>query len=251
MVKRKINGYTPGFTAFKPPRKVSKGRKYIVAKRTMPTIVPGYTRASGFYGRFTGRAGELKFHDIDVDDASIAINSAIQNSGTINIIAQGTAEDERLGRKCTVKRIMFRYNLTLPVVTDTPISETVRMIVYLDTQCNGATATASGVTGILTSDNYQSYNNLANSQRFRILYDRLHFLAAPSGAGNGTANDFSPYQVNGSFYKKCDIPLEFNSTTGALTEIRSNNICVMTVSKIGSLVALDGKIRLRFADQSG
>ena len=48
-------------------------------------------------------------------------------------------------------------------------SNLVRIIVYLDRQCNGA---AAGVTDLLESASYLSFRNLANQSRFKFLYDK-------------------------------------------------------------------------------
>ncbi len=209
----------------------------------------GYDRTSGYYGRFSGAQGELKFHDVDVDDASIAANGTILNSGSINLIPQGVTEKTRVGRKCVIRSIGWRYNYNVAILASATAqaAETVRLIMYLDKQCNGATA---AVTDLLESDNYQSFNKLANSGRFRILMDRLVLLEPLAGAGDGAANDFAGFGANGAFYKTCNIPLEFSSTTGAITEIRSNNIGVLILGKVGTTATLDSKVRLRFSDGS-
>ncbi len=192
---------------------------------------------------------ELKFHDIDVDTADILAAGVIMNSGSVNLIAQGVTESQRVGRKCTIKSINWRYQIELSASSGTTFqeSDTMRIIMYLDKQCNGATAT---ITGILESANYQSFNNLANKNRFRTLYDQTHTLNTQGGAGNGTANDFGPQKVTGSFFKQCDIPIEFDSTTGAITEIRSNNLGVLVIAEQGGISTFDSKLRLRFSDGS-
>lgn len=192
--------------------------------------------------------GELKYHDVDVNDASIASNGVIQNTGSINLIPQNTSETGRIGRKCTVKSIMWRYNLELGAQSVVGNAETIRLIVYLDKQANGATASVSGNGGILASDNYQAFNNLNNKSRFQILFDKVEVLNPQAAAGDGTTNDAADVELNGSFYKACNIPLEFSDDTGAITELRSNNIGVMTVAKVGTLAALVSKVRLRFSD---
>ncbi len=190
-------------------------------------------------------AGEMKFHDLAVTDGTIAQNGVIQTTGTINIIPQGVTEVQRVGRKCTVTKIQWRWNVVNAGGAAVGTSETVRLIVYLDKQCNGATA---AVTDILETDDYQSFRNLSNTGRFVILYDYTVTLNPQASAGNGTANDTATVAENGTFYKDCNIPIEFSSTTGALTEIRSNNLAVMTVAKEGNLATLDSEIRLRFGD---
>ncbi len=203
---------------------------------------PGADRVGGYYGRYSN-GGELKFHDVDLDDAVVSQAATVTDS--INKIPQGITEKTRIGRKCTIKSILWRYNLRLPATSTTgDTSDTVRVILYLDKQCNGATIAD---TDLLESDDFQSFNNLANSGRFRVLMDRNHTMASPSGLGNGTTNFFGENREDFTFFKKCNIPIEFNNTTGAITEIRSNNIGVILVSESG-LVQFGSKIRLRFSD---
>ncbi len=205
----------------------------------------GYDRTGGYYGG--GRRmlpTELKFHDVDLDDAVIAGPGTITPS--INLIAQGATESQRIGRKCVLKSIMWKYRMSLPEVdaagTFGP-SDLVRVIMYLDKQCNGATA---AVTDILESDDFQSFNNLANKNRFVKLMDKSYTFNYQAGGSDG-AGVISGAQVdmNETFYHKCNIPLEFDAATGAITEIRSNNIGVLLLSRNG-VCAFGSKIRLRF-----
>lgn len=210
----------------------------------------GYARTGGYYGRFapvvTG-SPELKFHDIDIDDAAIATNGTIAED-SCNGIAQGVTESQRVGRKCVIRSINWRWTIRKPSITSVGFgSDCVRVILYLDKQCNGATAS---VTDILESDDYQSFNNLANKGRFKILMDRSYNVNSPGAAGDGVANDLVSVEMNDSFYKKCNIPLEFDSTTGAITEVRSNNLGVLLLSRDGTntTVSFASKMRLRFSD---
>ncbi len=215
-------------------------------------FVPGFSRTSGYYGRFSrtphNQYPEKKFHDLDVDDAQVAANGTIQTSGTIIVIPQGVTEKQRIGRKCIIKNINWRYTISIPEqdAQATPASgDTVRVILYLDKQCNGATATA---VGILESDNYQSFNNLANKQRFKILMDKTYTLnyAGLASDGAGVVSQ-AQVQLNDSFFKKCSIPIEYDSTTGAITEIRSNNLGIMLQGQNGS-AKFESKMRMRFSD---
>ncbi len=194
--------------------------------------------------------GELKFHDVTVDDAVIAQNGTILNTGSVNLIPQGITEITRVGRKCTIRSINWHYTIS-SAETDGGTSATnpdvVRLIFYLDKQCNGATAT---ITNILSTDFYNSFRNLTETGRFKILMDKMHTLNCQAGGGNGTTNDWASRITQGSFYKKCNIPLEFNNTAGAITEIRSNNLGVLVLSKAGSGAILASSLRLRFSDGS-
>ncbi len=216
-------------------------------KKRRTTFVPGVDRTGGYYGRYSGRDAELKFHDVDLDDAVIVNTGAI--TATINIIAQGVTESERVGRKCTIRSINWRYRYTLPsqdAGATPPGGENMRTILYVDKQCNGA---AAAVTDVLESADWKSFRNLSNSGRFNILFDRtdtMNYLnLASDGAGVvSSSNSF----MHGSFYKKCHIPIEFSSTTGVIGEIRSNNLGVLQITQVGT-AGFFSKIRLRFSDQ--
>lgn len=199
------------------------------------------------FGRFAGPSQELKFHDLDIDDASITINGSIIEPSCLTI-PQGTTESERIGRRVTVKNIHWKYNITFPAIAtaSAPEALTVRVIVYLDKQTNGAAAT---ITGILETDNYQSFNNLSNTSRFRILMDRVHTIRVSGGAGDGAANDFAGLALNAEWHKSCNIPIEYDNsfTTGVITTMRSNNIGVLLLGK-GTAGVFDSKMRIRFSD---
>ncbi len=244
-----------GYGTYASPIVINGGGKRSIMGRTKlrarRRVVPGVTRVGGYYGRYAygGPDGELKFHDVDVDDATVAIGGTIQNTGSINLIPQGITEKTRVGRKCNIRSIGWRYQLELTEQIDgatPPQCDVVRVILYLDKQANGATAT---VSGILESDDYQSFNNLANSQRFRILLDKTHSLSRRTLSATQNADTFDSAQVffNYQYFKKCNIPLEFDSTAGAITEIRSNNLGVLLVG-LNGVAAFVSKFRLRFSD---
>lgn len=220
------------------------------AKRSyrLPAQSAGYVRTSGYYGRFSGRAagGERKFHDVDLDDATIASGGTV--TASVNLIAQGVTESQRVGRKCTLKTIQWNYTVSLPeddAQATPPAGDIVRVILFLDKQANGATA---AVTDVLESADYQSFLNLANSQRFHILHDKrysLNYLTlASDGAGVVSSGQV---QREHQVYKTCNIPVEFNSTTGAIGEIRSNNVGVLLITK-NNAAGFASKFRLRFTD---
>ncbi len=215
--------------------RVSKKKRVKATTTTRVVAAPFKLQAS---------VGELKFHDLDIDDAVVAVNGTIAQD-SCNLIAAGTGESERIGRKVTVKKINWRDEIVLPNAQNmTSVLDTVRVILYLDKQANGATSAA---LDILETDDFQSFNNLSNKNRFLILMDRTHNLNAQAGGGNGTANDIAGIQLSFDFHKAVDISLEFSAGTGAITELRSNNIGVLLEGKQG-FVGFFSKMRLRFTD---
>ncbi len=208
----------------------------------------GYDRVGGFYGRFSGSmgGGELKFKDLTLADAVVATAGSI--AGSLNLIAQGVTEQERIGRKCTIRSLQWRYEVTLPEVdaagTPSP-ADSIRVILFIDKQANGATA---AITDVLETAALQSFKNLANQNRFVILMDKLHNIEYKGLSSDGagvSSQAFVVHQYN--MYKKCNIPLEFSGATGAITEIRSNNLGVILISSSGG-VGFTSQIRLRFSD---
>ena len=186
---------------------------------------------------------ELKFHDVDLDDAIIAAAGGL--TASINLIAQGVTETTRVGRKCTIRQIGWKFDVELPETTlSSSTADIVRVIMYIDKQANKATA---AITDILESADYQSFNNLSNKNRFRTLMDRTYDLKAAAGGGDGTTEDYGVDLIHDSFYKKVNVPIEYNAGTGAITEITSNNIGVLLLSKNGK-AGFKSKIRLRFSD---
>lgn len=201
--------------------------------------------------RFRGRHAkngqpELKFHDLDIDDAVIA--AGVNNLGSLNLIAQGVTESERIGRNCVVRSVFGRWEITLPLSTaSSGTSDVVRVILVLDKQANGANGGASGATGLLETNDFQSFNNLANKSRFRVLMDRTYSIESKAGGGDGTTEDYGEAVLTDTIFKKCNIKIELDAAAGVITEVRSNNIMLFVSSRSG-LAGFGSKWRLRFSD---
>ncbi len=221
---------------------VYNGRRFKRGRVNAPHVAPRYFGGPG--PKMSG--GELKFHDVDLDDAVVAAGCNV--TPTINIIPQGVTEITRVGRKCTLKQINWRWRAFLPeqdAVADPAQSDGLRMIVFLDKQANGA---AAANTDIFESNDWQSFRNLANSGRFVILMDK-NITLNYAGLGSDGAGVVSQASVHreGTFFKQCDVPIEFSGANGTIDEIRSNNIGIMLCGSNG-IMGFDSKIRLRFSD---
>lgn len=235
------------------PKRRRYGRAAFGARSARTSISPrnlGFTRIGGYYRGNQVLQGELKFHDVDLDDAVIAAAGTVVP--TINIIPQNNTESGRVGRKSVIKAINWRYNVGLPETTlaagpNDP--DIVRVVLYVDKQCNGAT---SAVTDILETANFLSFNNLANKMRYNILMDRVHVLNYHTLAAAGAVNTMADGKTVQyyTFYKKCNITIEFDNSdpNGILTSQRSNTIGVLLISKAGIATLFQSKFRLRFTD---
>lgn len=238
--KRKRPNYA---LPFNPPRRVGRPARRPPAKR----FRPGYNRTAGFYGRYRGSGAEYKFYDGNFTFNPVATTGSLVSS--INTVPQGTTESDRIGRKIVIRSIFFRFAVDLDKTSNAPLpdAEEIRIIVYLDTQTNGAAI--SGPTDILMSSSVRAYRELANSKRFKIMMDK-NYVINPSNITQGVSSQYSYTGARrlGSYYKtKCNIPIEFDSTTGVISEIKSNNIGILAISYNG-IGILRGNIRIRYTD---
>ncbi len=176
-------------------------------------------------------AQELRFFDVAVDDAVIAAGGTIAADST-NKLAQGTLEEERVGRRATLVRLDWRYTVELPLATaSADTGDVVRVVLYLDKQCNGASA---AVTDILSSAAFDEHILPVNQDRFELLYDATHDMIPRAGGlasgsvrwGPDTLHEVVSFEVT-------PIEVEFSGTTGAIDEILSNNVGVMLLSRDG------------------
>lgn len=215
-----------------------------------PKIVPGYTRISGYYGRYnrasvlksTAVVNELKFYDTNITATVVASTGTKFPATDLTFvkIPVGTGPSERIGRQIRLKSV--NAYLTVTKVADTSSTDVVRIIWLLDTQANGS---SPNVNEILNTASYNSFRNMANSKRFVFLGDKEITIASQNW--NGTQFSAIDRQVN--FFKNMNTVIEYDSsvTTGALTTIRSNNILMLAISKNGT-ATVQGTVRVRYDD---
>lgn len=228
-------------------RQRNKLREALGADPTLPPLGrSGETRVVGYYGRYNNpenRTVENKFFDTTL---SFTFDSTgeVPATGQLCLIPQGTEGDERIGRKTTIHSIQIRGRMTYDPLTSGNGTAQVYFYLVQDKQCNG---TAAAITDVLTTNSMAgAMINMANSSRFRIL---KRFVWTFNATG-GVEGAWGPMQGSMDYFKKCNIPVEFSSTTGALTEIKSNNIFLLAgaSSLADDATAFAGTCRLRFSD---
>lgn len=215
--------------------------RYKKRKRGVPKKYKGYLRTGGYFGR---SKQELKFID-----ETLTLVGNIATSGEIHPlipdIATGTTEITRIGRFITVKKWMMRYNLYYEATTnDQNTTDTVRLLFFIDTQTNGA---QPAVLDVLETADFQSFNNLSNSGRFRTLKDVTIVQNATAGAQNGTTPEFGAHSVNRVCALKMNMQMDYSGVTGSITERRTNNMYVLLISSNGR-TDMTYSIRTRFTD---
>jgi len=212
-------------------------------RRRTRMVIPRPITLRGRFARDTGP--KHKFLDTSRDVGVVGVAGTV--SASINLIVQGATDTTRVGRKVTIRSVSFRGDIKLPSsLARATTSDIVRIILFVDKQCNGANA---AVLDILETAAWNSYRNLANTSRFIIFMDRFFDVKSPAGSGDSDLTETS-FSEDIEFYKfhfKCAIPLEFDAAAGAITDLTSNNFAFLDISKSG-LAGIDRSVRLRFTD---
>lgn len=183
---------------------------------------------------------ELKFFDTALSFL-FDTTREVPATGQLALIPQGDTESTRDGRQAVIKSVQIRGVITLTPGALAQATCVCYMYLVLDTQTNGA---AAAITDVFTS-NVMSSNllQLNNSGRFRILKKWIWKFAPTAGVTTAWNDMVVPVE----FYKRCNIPMDWNSTTGAITEIRSNNIFLCAGgSAADDVPTFAGNARVRF-----
>jgi len=205
---------------------------------------PGYLRMTGAYSMTIPGSPEQKY--IDLPFTAEGTSTAAKRFHLCQI-AQATGESGRIGAKVQCTRINCRFTLLRNSLSQavTGLGASTRIILLIDKQANGALPTA---VEILKNDDFYSYYNLNNTNRFIILKDKV--ITQNHSSAIQTASTTGVWNRPISFFKysrKISVPITYNNTTGAVTEVKSQNLVMLMVSTDASST-LDGYTRVRYLD---
>lgn len=260
-------------TGFKRPSKTSMYNK----RRAIPTKLRGQVRYGGAYKRSNpvSLTPESKYADLTFVTNNTAtsttpanttngstgaipvageimnlcnIPSAIGAQGSLLQIAQGTTKNNRIGNKLLLYQIRGKLTFLLnqEAIAGVP-NDVVRFILYKDNQANGAAATTNEIldTAINGTVNIQSMQAMDFVDRITIIKDRyftLNPLYGVEGASSGAV------LLHMKFSHKCRAEIRYSSTTGAITEVQSDNYGIMLVSQNAATQVLSGQVRVYWKD---
>jgi len=187
-------------------------------------------------------APELKFYDTDV----AATWNLVPQTTQLCLVGQGDTQSTRTGNQISVRHVSLHAVVTVTPIVNTVIYGYTAMYVILDKQCNGAALSNTELIQESGTDFVTGYMLMANSERFEILAEQVLWWDKPAGIQSEGYN----LQVQRlKIELPVNIPITYSGTTGAVTEIRSNNICLYFVSGGGNIhttaVTL-GRARIRF-----
>lgn len=236
-----------GTSAYKR-RRGPQSRAIIIAR-------PGYSRVVGNYGRFSPAGGEMKWFNQLIATVTLGVTgNSIKNS--INLVDQGNAEDNMIGRKITIKSIQFRGRFELPsdsngVLANLTSSDNYRVMLILDKQANGTSPSWNTVFQSDSAADLFGYNNLENSTRFTIIKEWSGNVTAEALNNDAMSAFASPLTTQHfKWFKKVNIPIEMGVQAGGsrvVGEVKSNNLFLIGVSEFGQIV-IKGNTRIRYTD---
>lgn len=233
----------------------------------------GYTRSRGVYGRFLPSSRtELKVFDMVARLANTSTNfnttgQVVSILGTTALgIARGTALNERIANRVTVKSIQLNFVITGVAGSQTYVGQQALIYLVLDNQPNGAlpnpvelvaTHESAGGAATLPANVASSgdFRNVVFTRRFTVLA-KARYMPTGVFATDGAATPATQLPVCGpknySIYKKCNIPVEYTSTgatnSGFTAEVMKNNILLFMFAG-GVLMQMSYSSRVRYADQ--
>ncbi len=220
-------------------------------------------RTGGFLGI------ELKF--LDTAWNAVAINTSTDGSGgevqpssgctnALSIPAQGDGEQQRDGRKYTLKSIHASgmiNSATLSDQADAVNNTGVWVALVLDTQANGATIVSENMfinpSTVASSMLPYPLRNLQRSKRFRILKSKFiaprgtyafNDATGASGTASGSISEMSssPWTLSWKGNLVCDSV----GTTADVASAADNAVHLIGFNGGGFTVTMSGKCRVRF-----
>jgi hypothetical protein len=192
-----------------------------------------------------------------LEKKTIPIQNVIGNTGlptssgrvdpiqTYNI-QQGTGDGNRTGNFIRVSRVWLRFNTNLPVGV---ASSLIRVIVFRDSNTNGATPAVADVIEYATGGGGAGYNDdnvkTVGGARFTILMDR--WFAVNSTLGAADASSGTHYTAFTHIVRKPGI-VQFKAAGTAITDIVSGEIFILTWVQFNT-VSVQCSAQIEFQDQ--
>lgn len=205
----------------------------------------GGRRSGGYRGRSGTKGPERKFVDTNYSQTQTTDSTLI----LLSTIPQGITESQRLGREAAITTIQFTNRAVATTLATDVDQMWVRRKLWVvqDMQPNGA---AMATTDFLSTDHIDSYRNLDNLARFKVLFHRSDNFV-PLAAGNGTNTDSAQVAI---FFKaniKCCIKMEFGdaNANGAIDTMERNSVYLLTMIDEGASARnlfFQGRLRIRF-----
>lgn len=236
---------------FKPPRPALKKQRTSGALVATKTVV-GYQQGRSMSMQ---PKQELKAFDVTSTTTNVDVVAAPPNFETnLNCPVNGAELYQRVGRKIYMKSLHLKGWLQ---IAGTALQDFVRIVVYYDSQPNGAPPTFAQLfqdSNVGAASTFQSEINLVNRERFQIIRN-IEVLTPSSTYTAGVLTNTAYPETNGRLRVNEFIPLKgletiFNATNGGtVADISSGALGFVVFSAENSnAVTFQWNSRLRYYD---
>ncbi len=188
---------------------------------------------------------ELKFIDSVLDLGTITATGNI--APQLFTIPQGDLQSTRDGRKVHLTSVQWQGTIHIDQsVSFNDASDTVRLLMVIDKQTNGS---LPAITDLIVNNNWESFKNLENQGRFRVILDKFISVNSMGAQGDGTTASFLPVEKHFKVFRKLSLNIEYNdlSTSGAIGTITTNNVVILLISRNAN-ASIESCIRFRYTD---
>ncbi len=221
------------------------GRQVQYLKNLLPSgATRGFLRSGGAY-RYAVGLSQLKWLDTFSTDWA-PVSKTTLNKENICVVPQNTSPNGRIGNRICVKKIELNIEMNLPASTAvTNSTDSVYFFVIQDMQTNAGSFAA---TDVLTAaaEAPRQMRNLENTMRFKMLWQkRLTMSSVYAGVAATDSSGWKQIQIRAHI--KCNVVMEYSSTTGAIGEQKSNSlwICAGTTE---AFMNVHSNVRIRYQD---
>lgn len=172
--------------------------------------------------------------------------------GTLNAIQQGTAGNQRTGRRVWLQHFHMKGNLELHAVNSVSTPQQAvacRVVILWNKAVNGTVIDPDEVfapAGL--GGQINGLRNLDYLDKYEIMYDERFTLAAPSAAPTG-ALGLADYTGQKKFFEMeldLDIPVTFTDVSGTIDEVTDNAVQLLCWADRGGVCNINYVSRTTF-----
>lgn len=196
-------------------------------------------RTRGVYSK-----GEMKYFDTQRASTALAATTTTWVAGTILDPATfntfcaptvGAAINQRIGREIKLHKWKIHGQFFIPAQSLQSTADSapkIRLILVMDTQTNAAQMTSAQLMadGSAADTTINSFQNLANFGRFRVLKDKMLTITNPAiandtGATGGVIQNALKRNFKVNYRFKYPVSVRFNATNGgSIADIVDNSL---------------------------
>jgi len=171
-----------------------------------------------------------------------------------NFTPVGASNITRLGNVIAPTSYQIRFRIRQDI-DRTGEASRVRMIIFWDTQVNGAAATYLGATGVLDNtvitDQLAAPRNYDTIDRYHIIKDKTYVLQNTMATVEvaGAVSKVSRAIIQKTFIIKASRRIKYTGATGTIADIANNALYIVFYSDaVSEPPTIDGGVRMYFKD---